>query len=217
MLFKMAVCGGLMMIWSVLYADEAANHPPESIESTELASFFTYAPKVQTAIELLLTLARQNLTYQYASADPRVGGMDCSGTIFYVLTTLGIKDVPRSADLQYEWVTAQGQFYPVPESAQSIDAPEFAHLYPGDLLFWSGTYSIARSNNVTHVMMYIGRNQAGQPLMAGASNGRTYQGRKIDGVSVFDFKVPEKESRGHLLGYGCVPHLNCEVANKLRP
>lgn len=210
MLFKIVFCGSLMIIWSALYADEPENQAPESIESTELASFFTYSPKVQTVIELLLTLARQNLTYQYTSADPKAGGMDCSGTIFYVLTTLGIKNVPRSADLQYEWVATQGQFYPVPENTKSINEPEFAHLHPGDLLFWSGTYSIARSNNVTHVMMYIGRNQAGQSLMAGASNGRTYQGKKIDGVSVFDFKVPEKESRGHFLGYGCVPHLNCE-------
>lgn len=41
--------------------------------------------------------------------------------------------------------------------------------------------------------------------MIGASNGRTYKGRKIDGVSVFDFKVLDRDSRGHFLGYGCVP------------
>lgn len=88
--------------------------------------------------------------------------MDCSGTIYYVLTSSGITDVPRSSNLQYQWVETKGHLYPVTNSQS------------------------------------IGKNKAGQPLMAGASNGRAYKGRKIYGISVFDFKVPDRDSKDFL-------------------
>ncbi|MBP6917707.1 MAG: C40 family peptidase [Legionellaceae bacterium] len=210
MLIKVSVYIYCIFISGYLFAKEHSNQYPESIATTELSSFSSYPPKVQNPINLLLSLARQGLNYQYGSSDPKAGGMDCSGTMYYALRQMGIPDVPRSSDLQYQWVTTHGHFYAVPERTTSIDAIEFAHLRPGDLLFWSGTYKIERSINVTHVMMYLGKNQTGQPLMIGASNGRTYKGRKIYGVSVFDFKVPDKDSHGYFLGYGCVPNLNCE-------
>ena len=210
MLIKISVYISCIFFSGYLFANATSNQYPESIATTELPAFFSYPPKVQHPINLLLSLARQGLNYQYGSSDPKADGMDCSGTMYYALRQMGITDVPRSSDLQYEWVTKHGHFYAVPKSTTSIDAIEFAHLRPGDLLFWSGTYKIERSINVTHVMMYLGKNQTGQPLMSGASNGRTYKGRKFYGVSVFDFKVPDKDSHGHFLGYGCVPNLNCE-------
>lgn len=56
-------------------------------------------------------------------------------------------------------------------------------------------------------MLYLGKNIEGQPLMMGASNGRSYKGKKIYGVSVFDFQLPDNKSK--FLGYSCIPTLNC--------
>jgi hypothetical protein len=190
-----------------IFADTIPDRSPASISSNDLPEFSHYSPQVQKTIRYLLDLTAMNLSYQYGSADPKAGGMDCSGTIFYVLQNMGIKDIPRSSDLQYQWVANQGHLYSVSSTTSTLSSKEFAYLQPGDLLFWTHTYNIQRDNSVTHVMMYLGKNKDGQPLMAGASNGRTYQGRKIYGVSVFDFKVPDTD--GHFVGYGCVPNLNC--------
>lgn len=40
--------------------------------------------------------------------------------------------------------------------------------------------------------------------------------KKIVGVSVFDFKVPDQDSRGQFIGYGCVPGLGCEVDKQVK-
>lgn len=197
-----------MILCGHAFAIPTLDQTPASIPYTELQAFSTHSVSVQQTIQLLLNLTTVHLQYQYGSADPKLGGMDCSGTIYYVLNKTGIKDVPRSSDLQYQWVANKGHLYTVSAKTTSIHSKELAQLQPGDLLFWSGTYAIVRKTNViTHVMMYLGKNQAGQPLMAGASNGRSYKGRKIYGVSVFDFKIPDRD--GHFVGYGCVPGLNC--------
>jgi cell wall-associated NlpC family hydrolase len=133
--------------------------------------------------------------------------MDCSGTIYYLLTQLGIKEVPRSSDLIYQWVLEKGHFYPV-ESGE-FSSEQFSHLRPGDLLFWSGTYELKRSNDVTHVMIYLGTTTDGSPLIFGSSNGRTYQGKKVYGVSVFDFQLPNDLNKSKFLGYSCIPSYSC--------
>ena len=45
-------------------------------------------------------------------------------------------------------------------------------LQPGDLLFWEHTYKPQRKPPVTHVMVYLGRGERGELLMAGAQNSR---------------------------------------------
>ena len=65
---------------------------------------------------------------------------------------------------------------------------DFSKLKPGDLLFWSGTYRVKRTPPITHVMLYLGKTKNNELLMFGASNGRTYRGKRMNGVSVFDFK-----------------------------
>lgn len=157
---------------------------------------------------MALELTHKNLTYTYGSADPNVGGMDCSGTIYYILTKAGVKNVPRSSHLIYQWAAENGHFYPV--NATQVNSPEFAHLSPGDLLFWKGTYNVKHDPDVTHVMMYLGKNKEGKPLMIGSSDGRTYKGRKIWGVSVFDFELPNPASASKFLGYSCTPEINCD-------
>ena len=183
------------------------NRDPETISNSELQDFNANPEKVKTLINLGLNLAGQHLKYQYGDANPKAGGMDCSGTIYYMLKTMGIKEVPRSSNLIYSWVWKKGHFYAVNSNKQ--DSFEFSHLNPGDLLFWNGTYAIDRNPNVTHVMLYIGKNKAGELLMLGASDGRTYKGRQIYGVSVFDFKMPAPDSKSRFLGYSCTPEINC--------
>ena len=92
-------------------------------------------------------------------------------------------------------------------------ALEFKRLQPGDLLFWEGTYAVKHVPPITHVMLYLGKNHQGQALMVGASDGRTYQGKPMCGVSVFDFKLPRPGSRSRFVAYSCIPGLTCAPQN----
>jgi hypothetical protein len=58
-------------------------------------------------------------------------------------------------------------------------------------------------------MLYLGKNKKGEPLMFGASNGRTYEGKKMNGVGVFDFKLPKEGAPQKFVGYSCIPSLTC--------
>lgn len=182
--------------------------PPQTIAPTALKSFEQYPPNVQTLIKQALALTTQNLTYQYGSADPNNAGMDCSGTIYYLLQHYGQPQVPRQSDEIYNWVVAKGKFHAV--TAHRFDSEEFAALKPGDLLFWTGTYAVNRPTGVSHVMLYLGKNLNDQPLMFGASNGRTYQGKQIWGVSVFDFVLPKENATSRFIGYSCIPNVTCD-------
>jgi len=163
-------------------------------------------------IDTALELTTRNLDYKYGSADPASGGMDCSGFVFYVLTQNGLRDVPRDSSQQYVWIRKAGTFRAV--NSRHEDTFELDELVPGDLLFWTGTYSIERDPPITHAMIYLGREKGtNHRIMVGASDGRTYQGESRYGVSVFDFKIPKlaKTDEGKLgpnfIGYGHVPGL----------
>lgn len=196
----------LNLVCSSVFAT-AANQQPQAIAPTTLAGYSQYPQAVQQLINKALALTEKKLTYTYGAADPAAGGMDCSGAMYYLLNSMGLSDVPRSSHLIYKWVWQKGHFYAV--NSDKLDSFEFAHLKPGDLLFWSGTYSSDHDPDVTHVMLYLGRDEQGNPLMMGSSNGRTYKGRKIYGVSVFDFNLPKAESKSRFLGYSCTPQINC--------
>jgi hypothetical protein len=126
-------------------------------------------------------------------------------------TKSGIADVPRSSSEQYVWLRRAGKFEPV--LSRKDDSFELENLQPGDLLFWTGTYSIERDPPITHAMIYLGREKkTGDRVMIGASDGRIYQGQSRWGVSVFDFKIPRLEKdNGKLqptfIGYGHIPGL----------
>jgi len=168
---------------------------------------------VQSLITAGLALTKQDLTYTYGSADPAKGGMDCSGTIYYLLRSAGFKDVPRDSPGQYSWVRKAGHFNAV--LSRSADSFEFKELQPGDLMFWSGTYQVEREIPVTHVMLYLGtEKKTKKRVMFGASDGRSYAGQQRWGVSVFDFVMPRKDpanperSKSTFLGYGRIPGLH---------
>lgn len=180
---------------------------PATISTNALQNFQANSPKVKQLLQFSLDLTRKDLTYRYGSESPTNGGMDCSGTVSYILKYMGITQPLHQADLLYQFANSKGKLYNV--DATDFQSPQFEHLKPGDLLFWSGTYSTEPGRFVSHVMIYLGKDKKNHPLMVGASNGRTYQGRKIYGVSVFDFLLPAKNSSSHFLGYSCIPSISC--------
>ncbi len=166
-----------------------------SLTAEEIADFDKQPEAVRQLILAGLELTTRNLAYTYGSADPSKGGMDCSGTIYYLLRAAGFEDVPRQASEQYSWVRQRSYFYAV--LSHKPDGFELKELRPGDLLFWTGTYKVDRDPPVTHAMIYLGRRKRdGKPLMLGASDGRSYDGQRRNGVSVFDFKLPAAPRSG---------------------
>lgn len=186
---------------------------PASISASEISGYDKYPENIRKIIDTALELTTRNLEYKYGSADPGNGGMDCSGFVFYVLTQNGVRDVPRDSSQQYVWVRKSGNFKAV--NSRHEDTFELDELQPGDLLFWTGTYSIERDPPITHAMIYLGRKKEGnQRVMVGASDGRTYEGESRYGVSVFDFKMPraraktdEGRTSPSFIGYGRIPGL----------
>jgi cell wall-associated NlpC family hydrolase len=185
---------------------------PASISSAQISGYDNYPENVRKMIDTALELTTRNLDYKYGSADPSSGGMDCSGFVFYVLNQAGLHDVPRDSSQQYVWLRKAGTFRAV--NSRHDDTFELEELKSGDLLFWTGTYSIERDPPITHAMIYLGREKGtNQRVMVGASDGRTYKGESRYGVSVFDFKVARtsKTEEGRLtptfIGYGRIPGL----------
>jgi len=179
----------------------------EVVPVENLKDYKNYPLNVKKLITESYNLSTKKLTYVYGSSNPRLNGMDCSGTIYYLLQTLHISSVPRQSDQIYSWAVKKGNLHAVNNHPTSVD--DFSDLKPGDLLFWSGTYHVKRTIPITHVMVYLGKNKKNQPLMFGASNGRTYEGKKMWGVSVFDFKLPNATSHATFVGYSCIPELTC--------
>jgi peptidoglycan DL-endopeptidase CwlO len=178
----------------------------------QIKDFENYPLKVQKLLTSALELTTRNLDYKYGSADPASGGMDCSGFVYYVLKQNDVGDVPRDSSEQYSWLRHAKTFEAV--MSQKDNSFELDDLKPGDLLFWTGTYSIERDPPITHAMIYLGREKkTGNRVMVGASDGRVYQGESRFGVSVFDFKVPHRETNGEgklrptFIGYGHIPGL----------
>jgi len=176
----------------------------------DLDGFETYPAALQNVVRKALELTTQNLRYTFGSSDPKAGGMDCSGTIYRLLMDNGVKDVPRQSDEICRWVLKESVLYRT-ENTVKLQDLTFSALKPGDLLFWTGTYetSVPRELPITHVMIYLGkRKDTGKPVIFGASDGRTYEGERRNGVSIFDFPIPKRESRAAFYGYGPIPGLD---------
>jgi cell wall-associated NlpC family hydrolase len=184
-----------------------------SLDPSQLKDFDRQPQRVQDLIRAALALTQRNLAYTYGSADPASGGLDCSGFIYFVLGGAGFKDVPRQSSDQYLWVRKNGDFHSV--LSRNADTFELEQLRLGDLMFWSGTYKVDRDVPITHVMIYLGKQKGtNKPIMVGASDGRSYNGERRFGVSVFDFKLPNgtpNKSDPDLIarfeGYSSIPGL----------
>jgi cell wall-associated NlpC family hydrolase len=195
-----------------------------SLAISDLKDFEADPPEVQRLLTQALALTTRDLSYKYGSDDPKNGGMDCSGTVYYLLTQAGLADVPRDASEMYRWVWTRGKFRSVVSC--NPDTFELEPLKPGNLLFWSGTYRVDRDPPITHVMIYLGVNRStGRRVMVGASEGRRFNGQSRYGVSVFDFTMPsakaEPEAAGgvtsdlqaRFVGYGSIPGLPTDAGN----
>ena len=178
---------------------------------------FIQPPRIQQLLRDAIDLTRLNLTYTFGSADPDSGGMDCSGTIYYLLRAHNFTDTPRDSSGQYLWARKGNAFFPV--VSKSADSVEFKELLPGDLMFWTGTYESGRDVPISHVMLYLGREKGtGKRIMFGASDGRSYNGIQRWGVSVFDFKMPKaadaaspEKSKAEFVGFARIPGLRGPV------
>jgi peptidoglycan DL-endopeptidase CwlO len=191
---------------------EAAPKPPAPAPF-RLKGLTECPPHIQELIRSAFRLEEQKLSYQYGSADPSKGGMDCSGTVSYLLRDSGWKKVPRQSDAFYRWVWESGNFVAV--NGTTFESFEWKKLKPGDLLFWTGTYAVSKDRDpaISHVMIYLGLEEVtGRRLMFGASEGRRYQDKTRSGVGVFDFYLPvigktEGGRQPRFIGYGSVPGL----------
>ena len=195
-----------LLILSVLSAFGADDGRTASLDPADIKGFDDQPAAVQHLLTDALALTKLGLEYKYGSDDPKNGGMDCSGTVYHLLLDADLKDVPRDSVGMYQWVWNSGQFRAV--VGVKPDTFELGKLRPGDLLFWTGTYSVDRDPNVTHVMIYLGTSKlTGRRVMVGASDGRTFNGKPRNGVSVFDFVLPRPDATSRFIGYGPPPGL----------
>lgn len=179
-----------------------------SLKPRDLNEFDALPKTVQQLIRNGLDLTGKKLGYTFGSADPKRGGMDCSGTVYHTLQSIGVKP-PRSSYDMYQWVKGAGLLREALGVSKLTD-PAFSRIKPGDLLFWQGTYDTGGKNPpISHVMIYIGTlKKDGHPVVFGASSGRRYRGKAIHGVSVFDLGLPSPGSKASFVGYGPIPGLD---------
>lgn len=182
---------------------------PALVAIKELADFDGLAADRKKLIEIAIATARDSpwLPYAYGKADPAQGGFDCSGAMYYVMTRAGLKP-PRSSAAQYAWLLDQKRMRVVAADATEFDDASLKALRPGDLLFWSTGEMVAgvKALSITHVALYLGREKKdGRRIMINATDGRSYRGVKANGYGVYDFRMPAKEARSRLVGYGTPP------------
>ena len=158
------------------------------------------APSVQSLWDRCHYLSKKGVGYSFGSNSPYNGGMDCSGTVQFVLKSLGYHDIPRASYQQHQWMKNMGRLKSVGWGHSEEKA--YASMKPGDLVFWGGTYN--SGHKVSHVEIYMGRNpQTGQQFFFGARSSRV---RGLNGNGVDVFKFP-KSRKGRLVGYGTLPGL----------
>ncbi|MCX6878138.1 MAG: NlpC/P60 family protein [Verrucomicrobia bacterium] len=182
---------------------------PALVATTDLAGFANLAAGRQELIAAALAVARTSpwLPYLYGGADPALGGLDCSGAMYYVMTQCGLSP-PRTSAGQYLWLRDHQQLHHVSDDASTADDPSLAELQPGDLLFWATGHlaDAAATDNITHVAMYLGREvKDGLQIMINATDGRSYRGTKANGYGVYDFRMPAEDAKAKLVGYGTPP------------
>lgn len=182
---------------------------PAIISIKELADFEILPAERKRLIEIAITVATQSpwLPYLYGSADPALGGLDCSGAMYYVMNRAGLAP-PRTAAAQYHWLDDQQRLHLVAEGAESGEHPSLRWLKPGDLLFWStgDTADHGEIVTITHVAMYLGREtRDGRKIMINSTDGRSYRGIQSNGYGIYDFKMPTTGSKSKLIGYGTPP------------
>lgn len=164
------------------------------------------SPAATSLVRRCDTMALQGLAYKFGADNPSTGGLDCSGAVQYLLKQEGVRDVPRTAYTQYKWLQKLGVLNKVSRWSWSKERVA-DKLRPGDLLFWKGTYNTGNSPNISHVMIYLGRDASnGKHYMFGASSRRS-KGLHGNAVDVYEFVYPRKHGKDNFAGFGSVPSL----------
>lgn len=205
-------CLVLLPVVSPMRSDALEKASVASIEPGDLIEYEAQPPEIRRLIEQALSLTERRLTYRFGSNSPEKKGMDCSGTVQFTLESVGVEGVPRSSHTIYRWAEEAGSLVAT-NGVESTEDPVFEQLKPGDLLFWKGTYDTAKRNPpISHVMIYLGRlREDGNGVVFGASDGRRFRGKRIRGVSVFDWRVPPAGSSSKFVAFGPVPGLAAEA------
>lgn len=136
--------------------------------------------------------------------------MDCSNTTRHLVEkTRGIT-LPRTASDQYLFLRQHGKLKRVGGLWGGVPDVSWwtKRLRPGDLLFWEHTYKPQRRPPVTHVMIYLGCDENGVPLMAGAQNSRGVGIYKLQPRAVYGGHggfLGLFRRKGKLVAYGRLP------------
>ena len=178
-----------------------------TLKPEDLIDFSKLPAKTQAMLRDALELTSRSLGYKYGSYQPETGGMDCSGFVYHILQKNGFAGVPRQSNEMYAWVWRAKKFYAF--NGVTAKSFELENLRPGHLLFWTNTTTDEKTDRdppITHVMIYLGKRKSDDsPIVVGSSEGRTYDGQKMFGVSIFDFRIPSVESQSRFIGYAELP------------
>jgi len=201
----------LLLIQSFSFGETKKYARPAIMALEELKEFSSLSKERQQLLRLAMETAKKmrSKKYKFGGSSPDAGGFDCSGAMYYVMRTEGLKP-PRTSAQQYLWVEDAGNLTAVSAKSRRVDDAVFKKLLPGDLLFWSGTYvpGDGRKVKISHVGMYLGTEKKdGRPVMITATKGRSYRGTAADGFGVYDFKLPSAKSKARFVGYGSPPGL----------
>lgn len=177
---------------------EAADTPPEMAPADELKKV-TDGPTLERLREEAHALADQKLSYVFGAEDPDSGGLDCSSTIQYLLTRIGVKDVPRTSYDQYDWLKSKKLLDDV--YGKTAHEKLFKKLSPGDLIFWGGTWK--SGHRVSHVMLYLGYDATTDKHYIFGARGKSVKGLTGSGVDIFEME----EQKGRLIAHGKIPGL----------
>lgn len=124
-------------------------------------------------------LADQRIPYSHPWTPPgeaKPWRMDCSNAVRWLHREGRGEMLPRTSAAQYEHFRKRGRF-----QRSRPDAGKLRRvLRRGDLLFWEHTHRPSRRPPVTHVMMYLGRDDSGRMWMAGSQGSR--------GVDIYEFR-----------------------------
>ena len=145
-------------------------------------------------------LAGKKLTYVFGAANPDSGGLDCSATIQYLLTRIGVRDVPRTSYDQYYWLKRKNLLDDV-YASKSASSKLLKKLSPGDLIFWGGTWK--SGHRVSHVMLYMGYDPSAEKHYVFGARSKSTTGLTGSGVDIFELDT----ERGRLVAHGKIPGL----------
>jgi cell wall-associated NlpC family hydrolase len=200
---------GISDIGSVPSKEKKNHGRPAVIDTEKLVEFETLPEDRKSLIRGAIEVAKTSpwLPYVFGGSDPKAGGFDCSGAMYYVMCKADLEP-PRSSAEQFLWLKENNRLTEISPSVKTLDHPDFKKLLPGDLLFWGGTYAPAdgRKVDITHVAMYLGHEKPdNRAVMINATDGRSYRGKQANGYGVYDFQLPRDGSKAAFMGYGTPP------------